>query len=121
MKRRELVGLGAVGLIDVRAPDEPVKSPRTSAVEMLPIADLQKLMQSGKLTSRSLTKKYLKRIEELDRNGPKLRSVLELNPDALALAEALDKERKKKKGPRGPLHGVPVLVKDNIDTADRMT
>src|SRR5205823_616265 len=63
--------------------------------------------------------KYLARIDAIDRRGPGLRSVLEVNPDALALADALDNERKGK-GPRGPLHGIPVLIKDNIDTADRM-
>lgn len=83
------------------------------------IADLQDGMKSGKYTARSLAEKYLARIEALDRNGPALRSVIELNPDALALADSLDKERKEK-GPRGPLHGIPLLVKDNIDTADKM-
>jgi amidase len=85
----------------------------------LSIADLQEGMRSGKYTARSLAEKYLARIDALDRKGPALRSVLEVNPDALALADALDEERKGK-GPRGPLHGIPVLVKDNIDTADRM-
>src|SRR5262249_22633436 len=59
------------------------------------------------------------RIAAVDRVGPRLRSVIEINPDALVIAEALDKERKEK-GPRGPMHGIPVLVKDNIDTADKM-
>jgi len=83
------------------------------------IADLQEGMKSGKFTARSLAEKYLARIEALDRHGPTLRAVIETNPDALALADALDKERKDK-GPRGPLHGIPVLIKDNIDTSDRM-
>jgi amidase len=83
------------------------------------IADLQESMRSGKTTARSLAEKYLGRIEAIDRKGPTLRSVIEVNPDALELADALDKERKEK-GPRGPLHGIPVLIKDNIDTADRM-
>ena len=83
------------------------------------IADLQDGMTSGKYTARSLAEKYLARIEAVDRTGPALRSVIELNPDALALADSLDKERKEK-GPRGPLHGIPLLVKDNIDTADKM-
>src|SRR5439155_6590558 len=86
----------------------------------LSIADLQDGMQSGKYTSRSLAEKYLARIEAIDRQGPALRSVIEVNPDALALADALDKERKEK-GPRGPLHGIPIFIKDNIDTADRMS
>jgi amidase len=83
------------------------------------IADLQAGLASGKLTARSLTKKYLSRIEEIDKSGPMLNAVIEINPDALAIADALDKERNEK-GPRGPLHGIPVLIKDNIDTADRM-
>ncbi len=83
------------------------------------ISDLQDGMKSGKWTARSLTKEYVAQIEAIDRHGPGLRSVIELNPDAMAQADALDKERKEK-GPRGPLHGVPVLVKDNIDTADEM-
>jgi amidase len=76
-------------------------------------------MRSGKWTARALTERYLTRIEALDRSGPALRSVIEVNPDALAIAEGLDRERKAGRG-RGPLHGIPVLVKDNIDTADRM-
>ena len=84
------------------------------------ISSLQDAMKSGKLTSHSITEKYLARIEELDRRGPSLHSVIEVNPDALSIARELDRERKAK-GPRGPLHGIPVLVKDNIGTADRMT
>ena len=76
-------------------------------------------MASGKFTTAALVEKYLQRIEEIDRNGPAVNSIIELNPDALPIAQALDRERKEK-GPRGPLHGVPVLIKDNIGTADRM-
>src|SRR5437667_4795973 len=83
------------------------------------IADLQAGMNSGKFTSRSLTEKYLARIEEIDHQGPAVNSVIEINPEAQAIAESLDRERKDKKV-RGPLHGVPVLIKDNIDTADKM-
>src|SRR5579864_1590969 len=83
------------------------------------IGELQDGMKSGKFTSRSLAEKYLARIDAIDRNGPSLRSIIEINPDALSLADALDKERKEK-GPRGPMHGIPVMIKDNIDTADRM-
>jgi amidase len=85
----------------------------------LTIADLHEGMRAGKFTARALAEKYLARIEAIDRRGPTLRSVIEVNPDALTLADALDRERKDK-GPRGPLHGIPVLIKDNIDTADRM-
>src|SRR5947208_1432644 len=87
--------------------------------EMTIIADLQAGMSSGKFTARSITEKYLTRIDAIDKQGPAINSVLELNSDALAMAEAADKERKDK-GARGPLHGIPVLIKDNIDTADRM-
>jgi len=83
------------------------------------VGDLQAAMKSGKESAKSLTEKYLARIEEIDRQGPTLKSVIEINPDAEAIADALDKERKEK-GPRGPMHGIPVLIKDNIDTADKM-
>ncbi len=84
------------------------------------IAALQAAMESGRQTSHSITAKYLAQIEELNRRGPSLHAVIEVNPDALAIARDLDRERKAK-GSRGPLHGIPVLVKDNIGTADRMT
>ncbi|HEY6303661.1 MAG TPA: amidase [Terriglobales bacterium] len=83
------------------------------------IDDLQKALQSGQHSSRSVTEKYLARIQEIDKAGPKVNSVIEINPDALQIADALDQERKSK-GARGPLHGIPVLIKDNIDTGDRM-
>jgi amidase len=83
------------------------------------IADLQQRMQSGRETARSLVEKYLARIEAIDRSGPSLHSVIETNPDALEIADRLDAERKSR-GPRGPLHGIPILLKDNIATADRM-
>lgn len=86
----------------------------------LSIADLQRGIVSGKFTARSLVNEYLARIESIDEQGPKLRSVIEVNPDAIALADELDQERRSK-GARGPLHGIPVLVKDNIGTADRMS
>jgi amidase len=88
-------------------------------LEEMTIADLQEGMKSGKHSARSLAEKYLTRIESIDRNGPALNSIIEVNPDALGIAETLDKERKAK-GPRGPLHGIPLVIKDNIDTADRM-
>ena len=88
-------------------------------LEELTISELQAGMQSGKYTARQLVKKYLDRIDEIDKDGPKLNSVIEVNPDAMAIAEALDRERKEK-GAHGPLHGIPILIKDNIDTADRM-
>jgi amidase len=84
------------------------------------IAGLQADMQAGRVTAQQLVESYLDRIKRLDREGPRLHGVIETNPDALSLADALDRERKAQ-GPRGPLHGIPVLLKDNIDTADRMT
>jgi amidase len=97
--------------------------PETSAssfeMEEATIAQLQQAMQSGAMTARSIAEKYLARIQEIDKSGPAINSVIELNPDALAIADALDAERKAK-GARGPLHGIPLLIKDNIDTADRM-
>jgi amidase len=83
------------------------------------ISELAEAMASGKYTARSIAEEYMDRIEDIDRDGPTLRSIIELNPDALEIADALDKERKEK-GPRGPLHGIPLLIKDNIDTADQM-
>jgi amidase len=83
------------------------------------IDQLQEKMQSGQWTARSITEMYLKRIEEIDKAGPELNAVIEVNPEALSIADSLDQERKEKKV-RGPLHGIPVLIKDNIDTGDKM-
>ena len=83
------------------------------------IGELQDGMTSGKYSARAIAEKYLTRIAAIDKSGPRVNSVIETNPDALEIAEALDKERKEK-GPRGQLHGIPVLIKDNIATADRM-
>ena len=88
-------------------------------MEEMTVVELQEKMDSGVYSARTITEMYLARIEELDRQGPALNAVLELNPDALAIADSLDAERKAK-GARGPLHGIPVLLKDNIGTADRM-
>ena len=85
----------------------------------LSVAELQSRMTKGTLTSRTLTAAYLSRIAAVDRSGPTLNSVIETNPDALAIAAERDAERRAGKV-RGPLHGIPVLIKDNIDSADRM-
>jgi len=83
------------------------------------VADLKAAMDSGARTSASIAQAYLARIDAVDRRGPAINAMIELNPDALAIAESLDRERREK-GARGPLHGIPVVLKDNIDTADRM-
>jgi amidase len=88
-------------------------------LDEITIDGVQAAFQSGQHSSRSLTEKYLARIQEIDKAGPMLNSVIEINPDALQIAEALDRERNAK-GARGPLHGIPILIKDNIDTGDRM-
>ena len=92
---------------------------RAFELDEVTISDLQDGMKSGKYTARSLAEKYSARIDGIDKHGPTINAVIEVNPDALSIADALDQERKSK-GPRGPLHGIPVLIKDNIDTADKM-
>jgi len=101
------------------AADQPAPDVKPFELDEMTLADLQAGMKSGQFTARSLAEKYLQRIAEIDQRGPALNSIIELNPDALSIAEALDAERKAQ-GPRGPLHGIPVLIKDNIGTADRM-
>ena len=83
------------------------------------MTELQGKMESGELTARRLAELYLERISEIDKEGPYLNSVIELNPDALEIADTLDEERKAGKT-RGALHGIPILIKDNLDTHDRM-
>jgi amidase len=127
MKRRSFVACGAAAGVaglagrgaGAAVPAEPVVVPPFELDEVT-VAGLQKRMASGETSARRLAEAYLARVAALDRQGPELRSIIETNPEALATADALDAERKAK-GPRGPLHGIPVLVKDNIDTADRMT
>ncbi|TYZ06561.1 amidase [Hymenobacter lutimineralis] len=93
-------------------------APDTFELQEATVAQLQDKMKSGQLTARRITELYLARIEAIDKAGPQLHAVLETNPDALKLADQLDEERKAGKL-RGPLHGIPVLIKDNIDTADQ--
>jgi amidase len=100
----------------------PPRSSGTSVqfeLEEVSISELQDAMSTGRLTARAIVEKYLERTKEIDRHGPALASVLEINPEALAIADRLDHERQVR-GPRGPLHGIPILLKDNIDTADKM-
>src|SRR5713226_7647154 len=94
--------------------------PAAFELDELSVGELQAGMASGKLTANSLARKYLDRIDDVDKHGPAINSVIELNPEALSIASELDKERIAKRL-RGPLHGIPVLIKDNIDTHDRMT
>ncbi len=129
MKRREfLQGTLTAGLglpLVPRASGAAVSPPPSRRVrqsfelEEATVHLLQDGMTSGKWTARGITEQYLARIAAVDRNGPSLNSVIETNPDALEIAERLDQERSAR-GPRGPLHGVPVLVKDNLDSGDRM-
>ncbi len=126
MNRRDFLYSTAVARVFTRtaepheAEDER-SAPRISEfpLDEISISELRVQMASGRSTAESITESYLERIEALDRKGPALRSLIELNPDALPIARGLDEERKAK-GPRGPLHGIPVLIKDNIDTADKM-
>jgi amidase len=93
--------------------------PPPTGLDEITIAELQQRMTRGAITSRALVEQYIARIESLDRKGPELRSIIELNPDALATADRLDAERKGGRV-RGPLHGIPIVIKDNIATGDRM-
>ena len=136
MHRRRFLGVTAVGSATLlhgsfgcapadstREPDAPEPgSFEDDAFELheATVSDLQEGMESGRWTARSITELYLARIETLDRGGPELRSIIETNPQALEIADELDAERREN-GPRGPLHGIPVAIKDNIDTHDQMT
>jgi amidase len=112
------VMVGENGLATLAFPsDLPSSAP--FELEEAGIAALQEAMKAGRATSVSLVEGYTARIALLDRDGPALNGVIEFNPDALSIAAGLDAERRAK-GPRGPLHGIPILIKDNIDTADRM-
>jgi amidase len=101
------------------AASAPAAEVKPFELDEITIGELQDGLNSGRFTARSLVEKYSERIDEVDKSGPRVNAIIEMNPDAMAIADALDQERKAK-GSRGPLHGVPVLIKDNIDTADRM-
>jgi len=128
--RRHLLktaGLGAAtaGLMPALSAARELAAPEPRAavaefeLDEITVADLQAGMVSGKHTAQSLVEKYFSRIQALDKSGPGVNSVIELNPDASSIAADLDRERRAGKV-RGPLHGIPVLIKDNIDTADQM-
>jgi amidase len=123
-----LVGTAAASLTPLypalgaaRETTSAVPTPEIKPFELdeITIAELQDGMKSGKFTARSLVEMYSARIDAIDKHGPALNSILELNPDALSIADSLDQEHKAK-GARGPMHGIPVLIKDNIGTADKM-
>ncbi|HEX6508183.1 MAG TPA: amidase [Chloroflexota bacterium] len=120
--RRGALAIAGAALTDVVASPaacaQDVQGP-FSQLEEATIAELQAEMAAGRLTSRRLVEMYIQRIDAIDKRGPAINTILEINPDALKIADELDQERKKK-GPRGPLHGIPILLKDNIATADRM-
>jgi len=130
MKRRNFfktaaLGGGSLALAPLSSCVQPTVSTSVpedySAFELneVTITELQDGMHSGKLTSVDITQKYLDRIDRIDKKGPELRSVIEINHEAIDIAKQMDEERKSGKV-RGPLHGIPVLIKDNIDTGDRM-
>ncbi|HJX92227.1 MAG TPA: amidase [Pyrinomonadaceae bacterium] len=130
MKRRTFLhstaAVSALTLVNLASPAKfqsakasTDSSPADFELDEVSITDLQQHMQSGRYTAHSLVEKYVSRIQEIDKAGPALNSIIELNPDAESIAANLDRERKDK-GARGPLHGIPILIKDNIDTVDRM-
>ncbi|KAA0991793.1 amidase [Dyadobacter aurulentus] len=128
MKRRTFVnlasaaGIAAISMSFIECTpreQETEEDKSRSALEEMTVAEMQKRMKEGKLTARKLTQFYLDQIKTIDENGPALKAVIELNPDALAIADAMDRDRKAGKI-RGIMHGIPVLIKDNIDTADKM-
>jgi amidase len=113
-------GIMAVGCSSTTRNRTAVAGVKPFELEELTVVELQRGMASGRFTAAGLVEMYQRRIREIDQHGPRLKSVIELNPDALMIASELDRERKAR-GPRGPLHGIPILIKDNIDTHDRMT
>ncbi len=119
--RRDFLRYGALAAVGPGVAEQPSVRPSTPvAIEEVSLDDLRQAARDGRLPARALTDACLARIDALDRQGPALRAVIEVNPEARAMADALDAARDE--GERaGPLHGMPILLKDNIDTADRMT
>ena len=124
-RRRDLLlaaggaALAGIGGCAARNSRSPAGELSTFELAELSVAELRTGLESGRWTARSLCERYLERIGEIDRAGPSLRSVIEINPDAMREAERLDTERREGRV-RGPLHGIPVMLKDNIGTADAM-
>lgn len=124
LKNASAAGLGitsifAAGNIVSANPKKEKFSTDNFEIEEITIDALQQAMQSGKYSSRNITEMYLKRIAAIDKSGASLNAVIELNPDALTIADAMDKERKAGKI-RSAMHGIPVLIKDNINSGDKM-
>jgi amidase len=103
----------------IQAAPQARSQPQSADLAELSITQLQEGLTTGRWTSSHLVEQYIARIGSIDKQGPRINSILELNPDAASIAADLDRERKDK-GPRGPLHGIPILVKDNIETGDKM-
>jgi amidase len=119
MERRDFVRFGLAAGAVAGIAQEAGAAPAASGLLGAGVLEQQAQMRAGKLTSHALVSQYLARIAAIDKAGPRLRAVIELNPDALAIATSLDRERAAGKV-RGPLHGIPVLLKDNIATGDKM-
>src|SRR5215218_10429890 len=120
MNRRDVLRLASVGTaLGLQMSEAIAQASMPADMADASVASLGALMQTGARSAVSIAQVYVARMDAIDRGGPAINAVIERNPDALAIAEALDAERRDK-GRRGPLHGVPVLLKDNIDTADRM-
>ena len=132
LSRRAFVGVSATiaagalakgdasSLRRVDGASRATRRPPTAPLDELTITELQEGLAAGRYTARSLVEQYQARIESMDKQGPTLNHVLEINPDALTIADQRDAERKAGRAAPGPLHGIPILIKDNIDTADRM-
>src|SRR5688572_13546028 len=118
MNRRDLLALAAATAAAALLPT-PARAADHFEWGEAPIPKLRAALDAATTTSAALTQAYLNRIAAIDKSGPSINSVIETNPDAPAIAAALDEERKSR-GPRGPLHGVPILVKDNLDSHDKM-
>ena len=131
MKRRDFLQTTAAGCVVTIAspvsalavedtPPAPPSTPPAFELDEWTFSQLQQAMTSGRYSSKQLVEKYSDRIGDIDQKGPAINSVIEMNPDAERIAAELDRERKERGRPRGPLHGIPILIKDNLDTADRM-